>query len=66
METLITVLVILVAIYVIDKTVERFMLGKEVKHLKEAYQKKLQEASVSDNEPVDIRTVKQDDREDSE
>jgi hypothetical protein len=43
MESLVTVLVLLTAIYIIDTAVERLFPGKEVKRLKEEYEIKLLE-----------------------
>lgn len=45
METLVTVLVLLTAIFIIDTAVERLFPGKEVKRLKEEYEIKLLELS---------------------
>lgn len=45
METLVTVMVLLTAIYIIDIAIERLLPGKEVKRLKEEYELKLLELS---------------------
>jgi hypothetical protein len=45
METLVTVLVLITAIYVIDAAVERILPGKDLKRLKDEYRDKLAELS---------------------
>ncbi len=45
METLITVLVLIIAIYLIDAAIGRMFPGKDVKRIKEEYQTKLTELS---------------------
>ena len=57
-ETLVTVLVILIAIYVIDHAVERIFPGKDIKALKQEYNSKMELLSeIISMEPSDIEEV---------
>lgn len=49
METIVTVLALMTAIYIVDKTIERLLPGKETKRLKETYEEKLLELSKMTN-----------------